>query len=575
VLLIWSLCCLAQVLYIKSFGSSLPWSDEWSLTATATGHQQLTWEWLWRPANEHRAPLTRLAVLVLARLGSWNWQVTHFIGLISMALGSLSLLVAAREARGRTTLSDAFLCLLVLSPWHFESLMLYGYSYAIASGLLCLAISLASTRWPLRSIANLALYLLLALAVTLSAGPAGNLWALGLCGVVVLAMFEGTSRLWKVSGLLGMTIVTAVSVIMLLAIPKVDVHNGYHSQSVLETLTAGSKMATGWLGAPPLHVIWPWALVLLLVPLLLVLKHLIQDARAMLRLERGMARASQPWWGLGAMLLAALLVALAMGYGRGRYRATWTSRYLTLTQPIGILIYLLMVRLRAPVVIPQMLALGMAVCVGWCWPMAIRNGEAPHAQRVELRKTLRRGTMPLSVVSTKYCQTDIVGLSPSQEGFFLDCLFQLRESNLSVFRDTRRRVHHRPLPWPQAWNAEAGRLSGGLKPVTDEAAVSQTAIEVTAGSEGAGVATYDVEVLVGCAYQLCCRMRTSMQGRWLSVNVDNGPPVPCPLSAGPEYRPYVLQQPFEISAGKHSLTIVMPQPGMRLDLLELVPQGRR
>ena len=71
--------------------------------------------------------------------------------------------------------------------------MLYGYSYAIAAGLMCLAISLASMRWPLRSVANLALYLLLALAVALSAGPAGNLWAIGLCGVVVLAMFERTS----------------------------------------------------------------------------------------------------------------------------------------------------------------------------------------------------------------------------------------------------------------------------------------------------------------------------------------------------------------------------------------------
>ena len=107
--------------------------------------------------------------------------------------------------------------------------------------------------------------------------------------------------------------------------------------------------------------------------------------------------------------------------------------------------------------------------------------------------------------------------------------------------------------------------------MTDEAAVSQRAIEVTAGSEGAGVATYDVEVLVGCSYQLCCRMRTSMPGQSLSAKVDNGPLVQCPLSDGPEYRPYVFQQPFEDRAGKHDLTIVLPQPGMTLDLLELIP----
>jgi hypothetical protein len=283
------------------------------------------------------------------------------------------------------------------------------------------------------------------------------------------------------------------------------------------------------------------------------------------------ALASQQCWGLGVVLLSALLVALAMGYGRGRYPVTWSSRYLVLTQPIGILIYLLMVRLRAPVVIFQMLVLGMAVSVGWCWPNVIEFGQASRAQRVELRKALRSGTVPLSVVSNKYCQPMIVGLTPAYERLFLDGLLQLREANLSVFRDRRRSFQHRRLPWPLAWSAEAGRLSGGLKPVTDEAAVAQRAIEVTAGSEGAGVATYDVEVPVGCSYQLCCRMQTSMPGQSLSAKVDNGPILQCPVSDGPDYRPYLFQQPLEMSAGKHNLTIVLPQPGMRLDLLELVP----
>ena len=92
----------------------------------------------------------------------------------------------------------------------------------------------------------------------------------------------------------------------------------------------------------------------------------------------------------------------------------------------------------------------------------------------------------------------------------------------------RRSFQHRPLPCPLAWNAEAGRLSDGLKPVTDAAAVSQSAIEVTPGTAGAGVATYEVDVPVGCAYQLCCRLRTSTPGPSLSARVDNGPLLQCP-----------------------------------------------
>jgi hypothetical protein len=62
-----------------------------------------------------------------------------------------------------------------------------------------------------------------------------------------------------------------------------------------------------------------------------------------------------------------------------------------------------------------------------------------------------------------------------------------------------------------------------------------------------------------------------MQGQSLSVKLDGGPLCQSPLSDGPDYRPYVFEQPFEMGAGRHDLTIVLPQPGMRLDLLELVP----
>jgi hypothetical protein len=572
VVLIWVACCLAYVLYIKAYGASLPWCDEWSLTAAACGKEHLTWQWLWEPDNEHRMPLTRLIVLVLARLWAWDWQAIHYIGLMFMALGALPLLVAARQARGRASLSDSFLCLLVLSPWHFATLMLYGYAYAFAGGLTCLAIGLAATRWPVRGVSNLALYFLLVLAVTFAAGPAGNLWAIGLCGVVVLALFDGAPACWKIVGILGTTLVTAVSAALIVMIPRVPLHEEFHSRSVLETVTAAARLAVGWIGAPPLQVIWPWALVALLVPGLLVLGRLFRDVAGMLGPERGVTTASRSWWGLGAVLLSTLAVALAMGHGRGRYPELWASRYLVLTQPIGIVLYLLMVRLRVPAAIPQMLALGMAVCVGWCWPAAIGTGEDLRARRVELARVLRHGTMPLSVVPSRFCRSETVGIDPSHQAFFLDCLYQLREANLTLFRDRGRRSHERGRPWPLAWNAEAGRLSPTLRRVTDEAAVSQGAIEVAAGCEAGGVATYQVEIPVRGSYQLCCRMRPSMQGQSLSAKVDDGPLHQSPLADGPDYRPCIFEQPFEMEAGKHDLRLMLPQPGMRLDLLELVPR---
>jgi hypothetical protein len=574
VVLIWAACCLGQALYIDAFGASLPWADEWSLTAVASGRDPLTWEWLWRPANEHRMPLTRLVVIGLVRLLASDWQAIHFIDLAFMALGALVLILTARAARGRSATSDAFLCLLPLSPWHFTTLMQYGFAYALAAGLTCLAISLVATRWPVRGVAHLTVYFLLVLAVTFSAGPAGNLWAIGLCGVVVLAMFEGTPTPWKVAGLLGTALVTAASATMLLSIPECPWHAEFRSQSLRETLIAGVKIAVGWLGAPPLQVIWPWALVALVVPGLLVLRRLFRDVAGMLgpERERGATAASRSWWGLGAFLLSTLVVALAMGHGRARYPDLWTSRYLTLIQPIGIVLYLLMVRLRAPVVVPQTLALGMALCVGWCWPIAIGSVQPYRPLQVELERVLRRGTMPLSVVTNQYCLANIVGLLPVHQIYFLEWLHHLREADHSVFRDRRRLSHGRPIPQPQAWDAESGRLSVGLRVVTDLAAVCHRAIEVAADCEGGGTATYQLEVPVAGSYRLCCRMRPSMPGQSLGVKLDNGPLCQTPLADGSDYQPCIFQQPFEMGAGKHDLMIVLPQPGMRLDLLELVPR---
>jgi hypothetical protein len=116
VLLVWALCCVTALVGIVPFGVSLPWCDEWEMTPIACGQEHLSWRWLMNATNEHRAPLTRLLLFVLGRLSHWDWQVMHYANLLSMGLGALVLLGAARSLRGQASLSDAFLCLVVLTP---------------------------------------------------------------------------------------------------------------------------------------------------------------------------------------------------------------------------------------------------------------------------------------------------------------------------------------------------------------------------------------------------------------------------------------------------------------------------
>src|SRR5262249_41216921 len=126
VLLVWTVCCLAFAVYLYRFNVSLPFCDEWDLTPAATGEARLTWKWCWTAANQHRAPLTRLEVVLLGWISAWDFRLAHYVNLAWLGLGSLALLVAVRAVRGRSAPADAFLPLLVLTPGQFESVLMYA-----------------------------------------------------------------------------------------------------------------------------------------------------------------------------------------------------------------------------------------------------------------------------------------------------------------------------------------------------------------------------------------------------------------------------------------------------------------
>src|SRR5438105_15055849 len=73
VVLIWAFCWFSWAMYLERFANSLPWCDEYAfiLSGVATRERPVTWEFLWTPANEHRAPLTRLSSVELGRLFDW------------------------------------------------------------------------------------------------------------------------------------------------------------------------------------------------------------------------------------------------------------------------------------------------------------------------------------------------------------------------------------------------------------------------------------------------------------------------------------------------------------------------
>ncbi|QDV37972.1 carbohydrate-binding protein [Tautonia plasticadhaerens] len=565
VLLVWAFCCLGQAMLIRSHGSSLPWCDEWCLVAPAAGVEPLSISWLLTPANEHRAPLTRLAMYVLGEVGSLDMQVMHYVGLGSMAVGALALVATARDLRGKSSLGDAFFPLVILNPWHFETVVIYGYAYAIATGLLCVAIRGAATQRPLGSTRSLLAYLGLTLAVCLSAGPAGNFWAVGLCGVVVAGMARRASTAWKATGLIGSTVVAATAGAMILGIPECPWHDSFRSESVAEAATVALKASLGWLGRPPLQALWPWASAAILVPIALIGVGLGRD---LVRIASGKAKFDDPGrWGLAAFLGSTLLVSCAIGYGRGRVPSYWDSRYMALTQPIGIAAYLLMVRMRIAPAVPQAMAILAAVCVGWSWPETIQTTRGYHERRLEAERVLREGTMPISVAAEEFTET--LGIPRSYSYQMVGRFLLMREHDLSIYRGRARSFHGIPIPQPLAWEAESLVPAGGpLRVDEDPVAVGGAA----ALAEGPGTANLELEVPDAGSYRLCIRLRSEGDARKIALSMDGAPPVELPIEAGAGFLPVVVETPFALDPGRHTLAIECPAAGLRLDFIELVPQ---
>lgn len=107
------LMTLHAVWYVRTFGSDVPSWDDWDMVAVYTGHQPVTWQWLWSQHSEHRIPVPRLVMIA-----AWKMHPSFFTGMYlnvaMMALLSAGLLLTIRKIRGRTVLADAFIPLLVM-----------------------------------------------------------------------------------------------------------------------------------------------------------------------------------------------------------------------------------------------------------------------------------------------------------------------------------------------------------------------------------------------------------------------------------------------------------------------------
>jgi hypothetical protein len=312
---------------------------------------------------------------------------------------------------------------------------------------------------------------------------------------------------------------------------------------------------------------YPWALLLVAVPSSYVAGRILIGmgtgawTRSLVRLS------PVRWLDLAIIFAASLAVAVMIGHGRARYPELWDSRYATLLLPVGLLTYLLLVRLRAPAILPAMMALTMIVSVTCCWPVAIRLARQLHDPAGEMTRALKHGTAPLCVLSTRYAPAVGYACNPDK---LLDALVLLREAEVSVFHPKRFQEAVPGMGRSLVWEAERGKFTGAFRLVIDPRATKNQALEAVSTPAEPATVTYEFGVPAHGSYMLCLRLWTPCLGHRLDVRMDDEPSHPMALPAEPGYYPYCVD--FELGAGTHCMQVTCFQAGTRLDLLEIIPR---
>ena len=341
-LLVWAVMLLASIVFIARFGSNVPSWDDWDQVPTATGHQPVTWEWLWSQHNEHRVPLPRLIMLGLMRFVALDFRVQMYFNTVLTGAVALGLLLAARHVRGgRSSMFDAFLPI-ALMHWGQAANMLWGwqiqfYCSALLGGLILMLVSRLGPKTRAINIAAIGVAMMLLPlcgANGLALVPAMACW-LGYAAFLGLRKREPmTPRLAMIAVIFALVSIALVG-LYFLGYERVPFHPSTHR--VKDILSTSAKFLTMGFGPgivaldQSLQPAWFWRIACigtlgLLATTLLMLLHIWRrDPKERLR-------------SAGLICVIGAVVSLALGLGMGR--EGFESRYITLSVPALCAVYL-------------------------------------------------------------------------------------------------------------------------------------------------------------------------------------------------------------------------------------------
>lgn len=432
---VWAAMLLGGLLFIHRFASNVPSWDDWDMVPTLTGVQPVTLEWLWSQHNEHRVPVPRLLYLGLNWLTVVDFRTSMYFDLVAMAGLAAAMIVVARRLRGRTSLTDVFLPLLLLH-WGQAANLLWGWQlqFFISVVLSCIALlaitgsgTLLRPRTAALTVGACAVLLTLCGANGLGLVPMLALWPLALA--YLPSQWTGLERRDRRALVLVSVAAFLLSALYFVGWQAVPYHPKSHS--IHQSLKTAVQFLTIGFG-PASRDLWPvsgYAVILTLVLTAFMLAVVLWKQPG----ER--ARAT----GLLCFLGAQASLALGLSLGRDGFE----TRYVTLAIPLWCCAYFAWT-LYGPgphgVLVRGMLAVAAAAAL---WPNTAFGLDYAGKLRGQLRafELDMAGGVPIHELIHRYGPW----LHPHQD-IVADYLLLLRRANVGAYGRLREDPPFRAVP---------------------------------------------------------------------------------------------------------------------------------
>jgi len=333
---IWTALLFAMIQFVATYGTNIPYYDEWDMVPRLVGERRVTPKWLWSQHNEHRIVIGRLVYIAATRLTDYDFRAVMFVNIAILAACAAGLIHFMRRLRGYTDYTDAFFPLLMLHLGQAENLIwAFQITFVFGTGLAILILCLLATpgRLSFRS------GMLLASCAVLCPLVGGN--GLGLVPAVFLCVLVVAWESWQGSpkqrrqavGILALGVVSVVVAALYFVRYTRPAKHPFNPN--IDAMLQGALRIMGMgLGAAT-KLYWPQIKTPLAVALAstgLVLGAITFFAR------NGRVRA------LRLLLFAGALLSVALGIAWARTAVAWdailVSRYATLAAPLWCTVYL-------------------------------------------------------------------------------------------------------------------------------------------------------------------------------------------------------------------------------------------